>query len=121
MTRLFTPPGRIERHGTHPLFGRLTLTRGVSLLKVGGLYRQVIDPSDEEIVAADIAYIGGHVYAVSNTEAAALIAAGYGEWVTNPNARGYGAGKFGVGQFGRISGNDPYGSGDFGSGDFGEG
>ncbi len=76
---LLTPPGRLERTGiNHPLFGRMSLTRGVSLLKENGVYRQVENPSPEEAAAADIAYLGGHSYEVSSAEAAALTAAGYG-------------------------------------------
>lgn len=83
MTYTFTPPSRSEHTGEkHPLWGRMRINRGVSLLKQGGLYRQVENPTAEETTAADIYYIGGHVYTVTQGEAVALATAGYGEWVT---------------------------------------
>lgn len=50
---------------------------GVTVLKQSGTYRQVKYPTQREISAAEIAYIGGHVHDVSPTEAADLTAAGY--------------------------------------------
>ena len=76
---------------------------GISLLKSGGLYRQVRDPSDEEITAADVAYLGGHVYEITGTESDALIAAGYGSQIIVPPEEptaGFGVGTFGAGTFG---------------------
>lgn len=121
MPNLFTPPGRVERRGdTHRLFGRQTITRGVSLLKAAGLYRQIESPSDEDIAASDIAYLGGHVYVVSDTEAAALAEAGYGASVVKPGA-GYGAGGYGEGVYGADGTNSTtsFGAGSFGSGSYG--
>lgn len=78
----FSPPGALERTGhSHPLFGRMRITRGVSVLKSSGVYAQVREPSAEQVEDADIAYLGGYSYIVSAGEAAALTAAGYGEWV----------------------------------------
>ena len=80
---LVTPPGRAVRTGSnHPLFGRMSRTLGVSLIKQGANYRQVENPSDEEIAAGDVTYLGGHTYLVSDAEAAALTAAGYGAYVS---------------------------------------
>lgn len=94
-----TPPGRVEhRGGNHPLFGRLKLTRGVSLLKEDGVYRQVQYPTAEEIDAAEAAYLGGHVYEVPIDEVIALDGAGYGDYVTYLFE--YGMDIFGVGPYG---------------------
>lgn len=80
---LFTPPGRLERRGgTHPLFARMSIVRGVSLLKTDGLYEQVQYPTAEQVDAADITYLGGHVYSIDSAEAADLTSAGYGDWIT---------------------------------------
>lgn len=80
---LFTPPGRLEHTGiNHSLFGRMSLKRGVSLLKEDGSYRQVADPTAEEVASADVAYLGGHMYVIDDAEVVALTTAGYGEWVT---------------------------------------
>lgn len=95
---LFSPPGRLERRGGHPLFGRLSYPVGVSLLKEDGLFRQVEIPSPEEIEAADAAYIGGHDYIITDAdEAQDLIDAGYGEWIRD---YGYGSGLYGEGVYG---------------------
>jgi hypothetical protein len=51
--------------------------RGRTVLKVGSTYRTVDTPTVDEVNAADIAYLGGHIYTVTSTEAAALTAAGY--------------------------------------------
>jgi hypothetical protein len=53
------------------------LPRGRSVLKIGGVYRTVDSPSAQELEAASEAYIGGHIYQVSDTIYAALLAAGY--------------------------------------------
>lgn len=94
---LFTPPGRVERRGEHPVFGRLPLTRGVSLLRASGIYTQVEDPAAEAVEAAEAAYLGGHVYEVTDEEAASLTAAGYGDWL---RSAGYGSGLYGAGPYG---------------------
>ena len=78
----FSPPGRLEHWPVmHPLFGRLSIMRGVSLLKESGVYRQTSEPLDEEIAAAEITYLGGHVYEIDAAEVAALTAGGYGAWI----------------------------------------
>ena len=100
----FTPPGRREHRGNHPLFSRLTFTQGLSLLKEDGLYRQAEFPSDDELVAADVVYLGGHVYPVSAEEAADLESAGYGAWLDEqtPPAFAYGEGPYGEGLYGGV-------------------
>jgi hypothetical protein len=47
------------------------------VLKIDGEYFQVRFPSSEEVQDADIAYIGGYSYEVSEGEKEALEAAGY--------------------------------------------
>lgn len=120
MSRLFTPPGRVVRRGKHPLFGRLSLTQGVTLLKGhDGLYRQVENPSDEAIAGAAIAYLGGREYRISDVEAASLTAAGYGQWIVSPPTAGYGVGGYGEGAYGGDPVLSGYGYGPYGSGEFG--
>jgi hypothetical protein len=50
---------------------------GVSVLKTDGVYRNKSYPSQTEIMAAEIAYVGGHEHYVSASEASDLVAAGY--------------------------------------------
>ena len=96
----FSPPGRLEHWPVmHPLFGRMSIMRGVSLLKESGVYRQTSEPLAEEIAAAEITYLGGHVYEIDAAEALALAAAGYGNWmIVDP----YGSGVYGAGTYGGI-------------------
>ena len=61
----------------NPLFMKMKFQRGYALLKTGTAYREVRNPTAEEVQAADIAYLGGHTYMVSSQEAADLTAAGY--------------------------------------------
>lgn len=85
------------------IFRRTTFRQGVSLLKEAGFYRQVDGPTDEEIAAADIAYLGGHRYLVSDAEAGLLTVAGYGANVELIDAYGwddYGEGLYGVDDYG---------------------
>lgn len=66
-----------------PLFMRVKLNRGITILLASGTYRAVRYPSQDEIASATAAYMGGHEYAVDDTTRAALIAAGVG--VTTDN------------------------------------
>lgn len=76
---IFQPPTVEEGPaGGGPLFGRYKLTRGVTVLKNAGVYTEHRYPSQAQVDAADIAYIGGYRHVVSDTEATALTNAGYG-------------------------------------------
>lgn len=97
---------------THPIFGRLRFTRGLTLLQNGGIYSEVDGPSDEQISMAEVTYLGGHTYLVTNDEAARLTTAGYGAFLeiapdpdTPPDEGGdpdgFGEGGFGQGGFGQ--------------------
>lgn len=79
MAYRFTTPTVLEEFDGeyHPLFSRIKIPKGITVLKDGGVYTQVRYPSAEEVAAADIAYIGGYSYEVDATEKAALEAAGY--------------------------------------------
>ena len=78
MAYRFTTPTISEGPaGEGRLFSRYRLVRGISVLKVDGVYYQLRYPSTEEIAAAQVAYIGGYSYPVDATEKAALEAAGY--------------------------------------------
>ena len=56
--------------------------RGRSVIRVGGVYRTVDSPDQITLSAATEIYLGGHVYTVTATVAAALTAAGYGGYIT---------------------------------------
>lgn len=79
MAYRFTTPTILEEMDSdgHPLFSRIKIPKGITVLKEGSVYVQVRYPSAEEVAAADIAYIGGYSYEVSLAEKTALEAAGY--------------------------------------------
>lgn len=66
------------RGSTDSLFGRRWVDVGESVLKFGTSYRRYRYVSAEDVEAADVAYIGGRSYLVSDSEADALREAGYG-------------------------------------------
>lgn len=78
MAYKFTTPTISEGPaGEGPLFERFRLVRGISVLKIDGIYYEVRYPSSEEVEASDVAYIGGYSYEVDAAEKASLEAAGY--------------------------------------------
>lgn len=83
---VFTPPTRTLRPGYTPgqsrLFARTHLEVGISVLKEGGFYSQIVEPTAERVTAAEVAYIGGRSYTIDSTERAALVAAGYGAYIS---------------------------------------
>jgi hypothetical protein len=75
--RFKTPTVSEGPAGEGRLFERFRLVRGITVLKINGEYFEIRFPSSEETQAADIAYIGGYSYEVSEGEKASLEAAGY--------------------------------------------
>ena len=55
------------------------IDRGLTVLKKDGVYTVGDFPLTDDIDAADIVYMGGHIYQVDDTEAAALRAADLGD------------------------------------------
>ena len=75
---VFTPPFIHIRDKSSMAFHFPGTDIGITVLKEGTSYRQVSNPTHEEVTAATIAYLGGRSYTVDTAEAAALTAAGYG-------------------------------------------
>lgn len=75
--RFTTPTVSEGPAGEGRLFGRYRLVRGVTVLKIDGEYYEIRFPSAEEVAEADVAYIGGYSYEVSEAEKQQLEAAGY--------------------------------------------
>lgn len=71
--------------GLDPLFHRVKLTRGVTILEgPPGTYRAVRWPTQDEIAAsAPGMYMGGHEYVVDDATRTALIAGGVGVTAAN--------------------------------------
>lgn len=79
----FTPPTVDQGLETsNPLFRYYKLKRGISVLVTGSTVRQVQYPSQDDCAAADFVYLGGHIYTISDAEAATLTAAGLGAYIT---------------------------------------
>ena len=61
------------------LFSRFKTYSGISLLVTGSTVTEVRTPTDDQVRAADRAYLGGRDHYISDAEAAVLQAAGYGD------------------------------------------
>ncbi len=69
--------------GVQRLFTFYKLTRGISIIRVNGTYRQVRYPYDGDLDTYQEVYLGGSKYTVDDTTKSALIAGGVG--VTEAN------------------------------------
>lgn len=99
--RYFSPPSVAETHRLpgDPLW-RFNLNYvGQTLLKQGGFYHLVREVSPQDW-AADVIYLGGHVYEIDDAEVVDLTDAGYGQWIGD-EVTGYGTGNYGAGLYGR--------------------
>ena len=81
MYRFTTPTVEETPAGGGPLFSRMTLHQGISVLRTQGVYSSYRYPSLTEVLAAEEVYLGGHIYEVDNIVASNLTAAGYGEFL----------------------------------------
>ena len=81
MPSLFEPPSYTERPDADErlISTRVKIALAMSILKnANGTFTSVGYPSQDDIRAAVMFYQGGHVYVVSDAEAALLAAAGFG-------------------------------------------
>jgi hypothetical protein len=81
MYRFTTPTVEETPAGGGPLFSRMTLHQGISVLRTQGVYSSYRYPSQGEVLAAEEVYLGGHIYEVDNDAATRLTAAGYGDYL----------------------------------------
>ena len=82
MAYQFTPPTVKETPaGGHTLFERLGIERGISVLRVDGVYSSFRYPSQNQTDEASEVYLGGHVYDIDDQTRTRLIAAGYGDYI----------------------------------------
>lgn len=78
MSYLFVPPVVDEGPmGGNWLFARYTRKQGVTVYRVDGEFYENRFPSQDELVGADLIYLGGHEYIVTEEEKDALEAVGY--------------------------------------------
>jgi hypothetical protein len=82
----FFPPTIEEGPAGFGLFYRYKLLRGISVLKIGGVYYKLRVPSTDQVESATEYYAGGHEYEVTSSQKSALIAANIG--ITESNFEG---------------------------------
>jgi hypothetical protein len=68
--------------GDNILFERYKIARGISVLRVNGLYSSYRYPSQAQTLAAEEYYPGGTKTLINQATADALTAQGYGEYIT---------------------------------------
>ena len=79
----FTPPTVDETPaGGGPLFERYKLTRGISVLRLNGVYSSFRYPSQVQTDQATEFYLGGTKTLITQDTADQLTAQGYGEYIT---------------------------------------
>ena len=79
----FTPPTYAELIGGGRLFAFYNdKPTGTSVLVTGTTVETLVSPDQDQVSAADRAYIGGHEYYVGEQQAALLITAGYADLLT---------------------------------------
>lgn len=86
MTYYFTPPTVVERPdtGNRLVDAWVKIARGVTVLKAAdGSYSTTMYPSQDDLAAASVYYLGGHTYPVSDVEAGHLSAAGFSDLLSD--------------------------------------
>jgi hypothetical protein len=68
--------------GDHILFARLEIPRGISVLRLNGMYSSFRYPSQIQTNQAEEYYLGGTRNLINQQTADALTAQGYGEYIT---------------------------------------
>lgn len=80
---IFTTPTVTETPmGDGPLFSRYTINKGVSVLRINGIYSSYRYPAQTDIDTASEFYLGGTKTLITQETADALTAQGYGEYIT---------------------------------------
>ena len=78
MSYLFVPPVENERPmGGNHLFARYTRKQGVTVYRLDGEFYEDRFPAQDDLIDADLVYLGGHEYVVTEAEKDALEAVGY--------------------------------------------
>jgi hypothetical protein len=77
-----TPTVNETPAGYGPLFDRYELTRGISVLRINGVYSSYRYPAQTQIDQAQEFYLGGTVTLIDEETKDALTAQGYGAYIT---------------------------------------
>lgn len=68
--------------GDNILFERYKINRGISVLRLNGVYSSFRYPSQAQTLAAEEYYQGGTTTLINQTTRDALVAQGYGAYIT---------------------------------------
>ena len=68
--------------GDNILFERYKITRGISVLRLNGVYSSFRYPSQTQTLDAEEYYLGGTTTLIDQTTRDALVAQGYGAYIT---------------------------------------
>jgi hypothetical protein len=78
MPYLFTPPVEDEGPmGGNWLFARYTRKQGVTVYRLDGQFYEDRFPAQDDLADADLIYLGGHEYVITEVEKNALESVGY--------------------------------------------
>jgi hypothetical protein len=78
MSYLFVPPVEDEGPmGGNWLFARYTRKQGVTVYRLDGEFYEDRFPAQDDLIDADLIYLGGHEYVVTEDEKDALESVGY--------------------------------------------
>ena len=78
MSYLFVPPVEDEGPmGGNWLFARYTRKQGVTVYRLNGEFYEDRFPAQDDLIDADLIYLGGHEYVVTEDEKDALESVGY--------------------------------------------
>jgi hypothetical protein len=85
MPYIFTTPTTSEGPaGGGRLFIRFRLTRGITVMRVQGVWQEIRYPTEDQTALADPGFLfrGGYNHILNDAQRTALIAAGYGSYIT---------------------------------------
>jgi hypothetical protein len=77
MYKFVTPYVEEGPAGLGPLFSRYRLRKGVSVFKYNGEFYEMRYPTNDDILGAEVFYMGGNEYIIDDAAAQDLINAGY--------------------------------------------
>jgi len=85
MPYIFTTPTTSEGPaGGGRLFIRFRLNRGITVMRVGGVWQEIRYPTEDQTGAADPGFVfrGGYNHVLNDEQRTELINAGYGSYIT---------------------------------------
>ena len=80
--RLVGPTVKETPMAWNRLHMRYGIHRGITIMKVNGVYSTYRYPSQTEVLEAEEVYMGGHEYFIDEATKDALTAAGFGDYIT---------------------------------------